>query len=146
MQGPTDQEIEDAVRGLPGGRPSYVILSKKKHHFMQAGGGGGPKNGFHFEFEEFSNDGLWEHKDSPDGRVDVETVVKAMISYASDKEDWRELPWVRLSAAESDARQKKLKEEMEVEQPDPGFFKTLASGLFGLALIELGVIDKKKRK
>lgn len=145
MQGPTDQEIEDAVRGLPGGRPSYVILSKKKHHFMQAGGGG-PEDGFHFEFEEFSNDGLWEHKDSPDGRVDVETVVKAMISYASDREDWREMPWVRLSAKESDARQEQLKEELEEGHPEPGFFKSLASGLFGLALMELGIIDKKKRK
>lgn len=143
LQGPSDMEIEASIRGLPGGVPSYVILTKKKNHFMQAGGG--PETGFGFEFMEFSDDGFWEHKDSPGANVDVETVVKGILSYARDEETWRELPWKRLSSEESDARQEKMKEEWEDKQPQVGFFRTVASGLLGLALMELGIIKKNKK-
>lgn len=144
LQGPNDSEIEAAIRGLPGGVPSFVILTKKKNHFMQAGGCA--NDGFNFEFMEFSADGLWEHEDSPVGNVGVETVVSAMLSYAREEEAWRDLPWKRLSTAEADARQKKIREEWETKQPQPGFFSTVVGGLLGFALTELGIIDKKRRK
>ena len=144
LQGPNDQEIEAAIRGLPGGVPSFLILTKKKNHFMQAGGCAG--DGFNFEFMGFSADGLWEHKDSPGGNVDVETVVNAMLSYAKDEETWRDLPWIRLSKEESDARAEKAKLAWEADQPQPGFIRSLIGGFLGAALMELGIISKKKRK
>ena len=52
-------EIETAIRSLPGGVPSFVILSKKKYEFMQTAGS--VSEGFEIQFEEFSRDGLWEH-------------------------------------------------------------------------------------
>ena len=102
--------------------------------------------GFSFEFMEFSADGLWEHRDSVGGNVNVETVVKALLSYARDEETWRDLPWQRLSSEESDARQEKLAEERGDEQPQPGFIRTVVGGIFGLALMDLGILDKKKRR
>jgi hypothetical protein len=142
IQAPSDLEIEKAIRGLPGGVPSYVILTKKKNHFMQAAGGG--DEGYNLEYMEFSLDGLWEHEKSAKGEVDLETVVKALVDYAGDTEYWRELPWKRLSAKESGARAEKAREKFLAELPQAGFFRTVISGLLGIALIELGIVKKKR--
>ena len=94
LQGPTDEEIETAVRGLPGGIPSWVILTKRKCHFMQAGGSF--KEGFQLEYQEFSPDGHWEHINSHN--IDGETVVRSLLWYAADDERWRsENQWKRLA-------------------------------------------------
>jgi hypothetical protein len=144
LQSPKDEEIEAAIRSLPGGVPSFVILSKKKNDFMQAGGG--PRDGFQLEYQEFSADGLWEHEDSVGGRVDVETVVNAILAYARDEESWRNLPWKRLSKEESDKRAAKALQDWQAKQPQEGFFTFVAKGLLGLALENLGIGGSRKSK
>lgn len=93
LQGPTDDEIVSAVSSLPGGIPSFVVLTKKKSHFMQVGGSA--KDGFELEYQEYSLDGHWRHVRSPD--VDLETVLKTILWYANDDERWlTENIWHRL--------------------------------------------------
>ena len=142
LQGPSDAEIEKAVRGLPGGVPSFVVLRKQKHHFMQVGGGG--SEGFQLEYQEYSRDGLWEHKDLPGNGVDIETVVKALVCYAGDDDQWRDLPWVRLSQKESEARAAAAREAWEAEQPQAGVVKTIVGTAIGLLLVGLGIGGKKR--
>jgi transposase len=144
LQGPTDQEVESAIRGLSGGVPSFVILTKKKNHFMQAGGSS--CEGFHLEFMEFSHDGLWEYADSNGRETDVETTVNALVSYARDDESWRDLPWKRLPPEVSDARSQKAMDDWQSKQPHSGFFRTAFRCMLGFILIELGIVGKSKRR
>ena len=144
LQGPSDDEIEAAVRGLPGGVPSYVILTKKKNHFMQAGGGG--DDDFQLEFMEFSQDGLWEHKDSTGDGVDIETVVQALVQYANDDDKWRELPWVRLSGEEADRRSNAAREKWEAKQPKPAVLMTMVKGMLGAIPLVLGIGSKGTKR
>jgi hypothetical protein len=112
-------------------------------HFMQAAGGG--DDNFLLEFMEFSQDGLWEHKDSTGVGVNIDIVVQAFIQYANDDDVWRELDWVRLSGEEADRRSDAERVRLEEEKPQPGFFKTIGGGLLGVLLIELGIVGKGRK-
>ena len=102
LQGPTDEEIEAAVRGLPGGVPSFVILTKRKNHFMQAAGSF--REEFQLEYQEFSLDGHWEHVNTRN--LDGETVVRALLWYAADDERWRtENEWKRFISPPAEKKQ-----------------------------------------
>jgi hypothetical protein len=144
FQGPTDDEITNAIRGLPGGVPSFVVLRKKKNHFMQASGS--LADGYRLEYEEFSADGLWEHEKSPEGEVDVDTVVRALTAYAGDNDSWRDIPWKRLPKEVSDERGRKALEDWQAKQPQPGFFRSLVGGIIGYVLEESGLVGKQRRR
>ena len=134
LQGPSDNEIASAVRGLPGGVPSFVILTKGKDQFMQAGGS--VADGFQLEYQEFSRDGHWEHEDSADVSADV--VIQAFQWYAQDDDRWRtELKWKRLVRSELQKRNKQEWEEWRASQPKEGFFKGLVRGLTRIAYEEV---------
>jgi hypothetical protein len=126
IQGPSAEEIETAIRSLPGGVPSFVILSKKKYEFMQTSGS--VSEGFEIQYEEFSRDGLWEHGSR---ELPAEVVVRLVQLYASDDDRWRtELPWKRVSRAESDRRAAQALQENEATLPREGVIRGLAKGSY----------------
>jgi hypothetical protein len=155
LQGPTDDEIRQALLSLPGGVPSFAILTKSKMHFMQVGGSA--HEGFALEYQEFSVDGHWEHELRPD--VDLETVTGALIAFANDDDDtWRALPWKRVSIEEigrrSDQAKEKFLKKLEAEEPaSPPNESSIWEDIKGfgvaavvVALEEMGLKSKPKRK
>ena len=155
IQGPTDEEIRQAIRSLPGGVPSFAVLTKKKTHFMQ--NGGSAHEGFSLEYQEFSVDGHWEHESSPD--VDLETVTRAFVAFANDDDEtWRALPWKRVSIEEIGRRSDRAKEKMlaKLEAEEAALppketsiwedIKGLGLAAVVVALEEMGLKSKPKRK
>jgi hypothetical protein len=141
LQGPSDEEIAHAIKSLPGGIPSFAILTKKKNAFMQAGGS--ESDGFQLEYQEFSRDGHWEHENS--GNVPLEIVVQTLQWYAQDDDRWRtQHKWKRLVRSELEERNKGAWREWEESQPKKGFFKSILHGLLQIGLAEL-IHGKKKR-
>lgn len=142
LQGPSDDEIAEAIKSRPGGVPSFVILTKKKNHFMQTGGS--VSEGFELEYQEFSRDGHWEHENS--GEVPADVVIQAFQWYAQDDDRWRtQLHWKRLVHSDLAKRREETCDAWHKSLPRDGFFKTLVKGLRQIALEELGLKRRPRR-
>jgi len=135
LQGPSDEEIDKVIRSLPGGVPSFAVLTKKKNHFMQAGGS--VAEGFQLEYQEFSRDGHWEHVTS--GELTPTTVIQALQWYAQGDDKWRQLQWTRLVRSEIEERNEAAWSDWHASQPREGFFKGLLKTLMEI------VVDKSRR-
>ena len=142
LQGPTDSEIADSVRSLPGGVPSFVILTKGKNDFMQAGGS--KSEAFQLEYQEISRDGHWEHEES--GNVPEQIVVQALQWYAQDDARWRtNLKWRRLSRAERQAKNQTAWKEWRETEPRDNSVKSLIRVL-GRLVVEEFIPGNRKRR
>lgn len=92
LHSPSLEQIEEALRFLPGGVFSHAILSQGSMTYIQAAGG--PYEGFVLEYQEGSLD---KHYRCTDGDLDVEAVVRAFQLYAQKDERWRAgLEWERM--------------------------------------------------
>ncbi len=88
FENPGDAEIREAIRSLPGGHDSFVILSRDEQHYIQAAGGGA--EGFILEYRE----GGWDrHFRCRDTRLPVEVVTEAFLAYARGDGRPESLEW-----------------------------------------------------
>ena len=91
LHDPSPEEIEEALRSLPGGDFSHAILSQDSMTYIQTAGG--PYEGFVLEYQEGSLD---KHYICTDSNLGLDVVIRALQLYAQGDERWRtELEWER---------------------------------------------------
>jgi hypothetical protein len=104
IQNPSGNEIEKAIRSMPGGENSFVILRKETDIFIQVAGP--EESGYLLEY--------WEDKQGhycTATDLSLNTVIKAFQSYAWGDETWRSsVPWEAMeekSGVENQAKKRK---------------------------------------
>jgi hypothetical protein len=102
VEQPSAEQIEEALRSLPGGPDSFAILTRSEGSYIQVLGGG--ESGYILEYQDGSLD---RHYVCPDADLGIDAVISAFRSYARDDDDWRTaLSWQR---QELDKRVRALK-------------------------------------
>jgi hypothetical protein len=95
VEQPSAEQLEEALRSLPGGPDSFAILTRSEGSYIQVLGGG--ESGYVLEYQEGSLD---RHYFCPDPDLGIDAVVAAFQSYARDDDDWRTaLSWRRQKLA-----------------------------------------------
>jgi hypothetical protein len=91
VEQPSDAQLEETLRDLPGGESSFAILIRSEGSYIQVLGG--RESGYILEYQDGSLD---NHHVCQDADLDIDAVVRAFQSYAHGDDDWRtSLRWQR---------------------------------------------------
>ena len=93
IKDPIPDQIENAIKNLPGGNHSFVILEARGHgtRFIQAAGG---IEGYLLEYQEGAFDNHFRCTLNP---TDAETVIRTFLAYYREDPDWKSnAPWRKL--------------------------------------------------
>ncbi len=99
IEDPTAEQVEAALRALPGGDDSFAILGIDDQTYIQTAGGG--PDGFALEYREGSQT---SHYRCTNEHLAVDPVVAAFRDYLSGRSDYKsDLAW-ELESAPAGAR------------------------------------------
>jgi hypothetical protein len=111
LESPTDSEIVEQLKLLPGGNQiSAIELHISKTHYIAVGGS--EKEGFHALYHEFSRAGEWEtiRDDLP-----VDLAARLLTAYRDQAEGWKELvEWKRCAMTSVLERQREDRDAQKI--------------------------------
>lgn len=82
---PTSDQIVNAIRSLPGGDDSFVVLSRSDHFFLQAAGS--RKEGYHLEYKELDDS---RHFEATGESLTEEELIQLFLAYARGDDSWKQ--------------------------------------------------------
>lgn len=89
IEAPSAEQVEGALRGLPGGSDSFAILEQDEQTYIQTSGG--PADGFVLEYREGSPT---SHFRCTDHQLPPDVVVAAFLAYLDGRADYKsQLGW-----------------------------------------------------
>jgi len=89
LQDPTEEQVEAALRQLPGGPDSFAILGSDEQTYMQTSGGA--EEGFVLEYREGSPA---SHSRCTNHQLSADAVVAAFRAYLGGRADYKaDLAW-----------------------------------------------------
>ena len=94
IEDPTPEQIENAIKNLPGGNHSFVILEARGHgtRFVQAAGS--VDEGYLLEYQEGVFDNHFRCTLDP---TNADTVTRTFLEYYREDPDWKsKVPWRKL--------------------------------------------------
>ena len=97
---PTPEQILDAIRSLPGGTDSFLILTRSDKQFLQVLGS--REEGFHLEYREFSDE---KHFVATDEEITETQLTQTFVAYLDGDDSWkRRHQWTKLKVASGGCR------------------------------------------
>ena len=92
---PRPDQIVDAIRSLPGGADSFLILTRSDNQFLQVLGS--REEGFHLEYREFSAE---KHFVATDDEITETQLTQTFLAYLDGDDSWkRRHQWTKLKTA-----------------------------------------------
>lgn len=82
---PTSEQIVNAIRSLPGGDDSFVVLARSDHFFVQAAGS--REEGYHLEYKELDDS---RHFEATGKSPSEEELVQLFLAYARGDDSWKQ--------------------------------------------------------
>jgi hypothetical protein len=111
LESPTNQEIEEELRLLPGGdQISTLEINVSKTHWIALGGS--VDEGFHARYHEFSRAGEWEsvREDLP-----LDVASRLLCSYRDQNPEWKNLiEWQRRAITPVLEKEREEQENREI--------------------------------
>ena len=138
LESPTDSEIQDELKSLPGGdQISAVELKISKTHWITVGGS--LNEGFHARYHEFSRAGEWE---SVREDLSFELASQLLSNYRDQNRDWKNLiQWQRRSIARNLSKEK---QDREINEILGWFGKAAAFAVGAYGALRGGTKEKKR--
>jgi hypothetical protein len=91
---PTPDQIVEAIRSLPGGMDSFVILTRSENQFLQTLGS--RQEGFHLEYKESEA----RHFVATDAEITETQLIQTFLAYLDGDDSWkRRHQWTTLKAS-----------------------------------------------
>jgi hypothetical protein len=138
LESPTDSEIKDELKSLPGGdQISALELKISKTHWIAIGGS--VNEGFNARYHEFSRAGEWEsiREDLP-----LELASQLLSNYRDQNTNWKNLiQWQRRPIAPVHSKEK---EDREISEILGWFGKAAAFALGVYDAVRNGAKEKKR--
>lgn len=82
---PTSDQIVNAIRSLPGGVDSFVVLARADHFFLQAAGS--REEGYHLEYKELDDS---RHFEATGESLSEEELIQLFLAYAREDDSWKQ--------------------------------------------------------
>ena len=91
---PASDQIVEAIRSLPGGMDSFVILTRSENQFLQTLGS--REEGFHLEYKESET----RHFVATDAEISETQLIQTFLAYLDGDDSWkRRHQWTKMKTS-----------------------------------------------